>query len=114
MSAVCLQVASLLCRSIRTVQVDRNGQVEQVLNLILTSLQVPLTQHEHFALFETIDNNFERKLSAEECPFAIYVANFSTASATCLVLKPFVFTISIIEDMISDLTLLDLIFHQVT
>lgn len=99
-------------RSIRTVQVDRNGQVEQVLNLILTSLQVPLIQHEHFALFETIDNNFERKLSAEECPFAIYVANFSTASATCLVLKPFVFTISIIEDMISDFTLLDLIFHQ--
>ena len=93
---------------------DRNGQVEQVLNLILTSLQVPLNQHEHFALFETIDNNFERKLSAEECPFAIYVANFSTASATCLVLKPFVFTISIIEDMISDLTLLELIFHQVT
>ena len=101
-------------RSIKTVQVERNGQVEQVLELLLQSLEVPSGSHEHFALFETIDNNFERKLSPEECPFAIYVANFSTASATCLLLKPFVFTIQIIEDMISaDLNLLDMIFHQV-
>lgn len=100
-------------RSIKTVQVERNGQVEQVLELLLQSLEVPSGSHEHFALFETIDNNFERKLSPEECPFAIYVANFSTASATCLLLKPFVFTIQIIEDMISaDLNLLDMIFHQ--
>ena len=101
-------------RSIKTVQVERNGQVEQVLELLLQSLEVPSGSHENFALFETIDNNFERKLSPEECPFAIYVANFSTASATCLLLKPFVFTIQIIEDMISaDLNLLDMIFHQV-
>lgn len=101
-------------RSIKTVQVERNSQVEQVLELILQSLEVPSKSFEHFALFETIDNNFERKLSREECPFAIYVANFSTASATCLLLKPFVFTIQIIEDMISDdFNLLDMIFHQV-
>ena len=74
--------------------------------------QVPSTHFEHFALFETIDNTFERKLSSDECPFAIYVANFSTASATCLLLKPFVFSMMEIEKMTSDLNMLDLIFYQ--
>ena len=56
----------------------------------------------------------ERKLSPDECPFAVYVANFSTASATCLYLKPFIFSLKLVEAMIqSDLKILDLIFYQV-
>ena len=73
---------------------------------------MPSTYYEHFALFETIDNTFERKLSPDECPFAIYVANFSTASATCLLLKPFVFSKCELEKLTTDLNMLDLIFHQ--
>ena len=59
--------------------------------------------------------NLERKLSSDECPFAVYVANFSTASATCLCLKPFIFSMKLVEAMIqSDLKILDLMFFQVS
>lgn len=96
------------------VKVERHLQSLQVLDLVLTHLQIPKKFAHHFALFETVENNFDRKLSAEECPFAIYVANFSTASATCLSVKPFVFSTKLMEAMItSDLKILDLIFYQV-
>jgi hypothetical protein len=64
-------------------------------------------------VIERILNFSERKLSADECPFAIYVANFSTATATCLVIKPFVFSTILMETLIEDLNLLDLFFGQV-
>lgn len=96
------------------VKVERHLQTLAVLDLVLGHLQMAKKFAHHFALFETVESNFDRKLSAEECPFAIYVANFSTASATCLSLKPFVFSTKLMEAMItSDLKILDLMFYQV-
>jgi len=100
-------------QSCLTIKIARNQPTSEVLELIIQKLQISTKLIQHFGIFETMENNFERKLSSEECPFAVYVANFSTASATCLCLKPFIFSTKLVETMIqSDLKILDLIFYQ--
>jgi len=97
----------------KTLKIDRSLQTSVVLRQILEGLNIDSKYHCHFGLFETIENTFERKLSPEECPFAVYVANFSTASATCIILKPFVFSIQLMQSLVADdLKILDLTFHQ--
>ena len=98
----------------KTIKIDRSLQTIVVLRQILESLQIESKYHCHFGLFETIENTFERKLSPDECPFAVYVANFSTASATCIIMKPFIFSIQLMQSIVAgDLKIMDLVFHQV-
>ena len=98
----------------KTIKIDRSLQTTVVLRQILESLQIESKYHCHFGLFETIENTFERKLSPDECPFAVYVANFSTASATCIIMKPFIFSIQLMQSIVADdLKIMDLVFHQV-
>jgi len=100
-------------QSCLTINIKRNQQTSEVIDIVLQKLQIPTKLTRHFGIFETVENNFERELSPEECPFAVYVANFSTASATCLCLKPFIFSMKLVEAMIqSDLKILDLMFFQ--
>ena len=126
-------------QSCLTINIKRNQQTSEVIDIVLQKLQIPIKLTKHFGIFETVENNFgkilvsilkkrqisiiydlfflnlERKLSPDECPFAVYVANFSTASATCLCLKPFIFSMKLVEAMIqSDLKILDLMFFQVS
>ena len=128
-------------QSCLTINIKRNQQTSEVIDIVLQKLQIPIKLTRHFGIFETVENNFgkilvsilkkrqisvidaifffflnlERKLSPDECPFAVYVANFSTASATCLCLKPFIFSMKLVEAMIqSDLKILDLMFFQVS
>jgi hypothetical protein len=126
-------------QSCLTINIKRNQQTSEVIDIVLKKLQIPTKLTRHFGIFETVENNFgkvfisilkkrqisvinaifllnlERKLSPDECPFAVYVANFSTASATCLCLKPFIFSMKLVETMIqSDLKILDLMFFQVS
>ena len=49
----------------------------------------------HFALFESLDPRFDRKLGPDEVPHAIYVANYSTAAPTCILLKKWVFSLKL-------------------
>nr|CAG4643201.1 EOG090X05ZS [Ilyocryptus agilis] len=46
----------------------------------------------YFALFEIVEYNFERKLQAHEIPHNIYIQNYSTASATCLAIRRWLFS----------------------
>ena len=129
-------------QSCLTINIKRNQQTSEVIDIVLQKLQIPTKLTRNFGIFETVENNFgkilvsilkkrqiclmisdafyfifnlERKLSSDECPFAVYVANFSTASATCLCLKPFIFSMKLVEAMIqSDLKILDLMFFQVS
>ena len=47
-----------------------------------------------FALFEVVEYGFERKLQANEYPHNLYIQNYSTASATCLVVRKWLFSVS--------------------
>jgi len=62
-----------------------------------------------------------RKLESHECPFNIYTDGYSSSShngsgssATCLVLKKWVFTRSCEESLFADPRALHYIFNQVT
>ncbi|XP_025076754.1 sorting nexin-27-like [Pomacea canaliculata] len=48
----------------------------------------------YFYLFETVEYNFERKLQPHELPHNIYIQNYSTATATCLMLKRWLFSLA--------------------
>jgi len=96
-----------------SVKIERNYRTNQVMDILLQTLQIPTRFYQHFGLFETVECNFDRILLPDECPFQVYVANFSTASATCLTLKPFVFSKKLVEILISaDLKIKDLMFYQ--
>ncbi|KAL8583666.1 hypothetical protein ACOMHN_037389 [Nucella lapillus] len=49
---------------------------------------------DYFYLFETVEYNFERRLQPHELPHNIYIQNYSTATATCLMLKRWLFSLS--------------------
>jgi len=62
-----------------------------------------------------------RKLEAQECPFNVYTDGYSSgshngsgSSATCLVLKKWVFSRSCEESLYADPRALHYIFNQVT
>ena len=58
-------------------------------------IRIPASVAPHFALFESLDPRFDRKLGPDEVPHAIYVANYSTAAPTCILLKKWVFSLKL-------------------
>ena len=90
---------------------------------------------ESFALFEIEDQNFgkiynysccsniihssytlfysERKLQSNEYPHNLYVQNYSTASATCICLRKWIFLPKVEERMLTQPIALRLLFDQV-
>ena len=60
-----------------------------------SQVRIPGSVAPHFALFESLDPRFDRKLGPDEVPHAIYVANYSTAAPTCILLKKWVFSLKL-------------------
>ena len=56
----------------------------------------------------------ERKLQPNELPHNIYIQNYSTATATCIVLKKWLFTVTRESLLNSDDIALTFLFWQVT
>ena len=56
----------------------------------------------------------ERKLQPMEFPHNIYIQNYSTATATCIALKRWLFTVSRETMMNSDETAVNFLFGEVT
>ncbi|KAL4713782.1 hypothetical protein ACJJTC_012299 [Scirpophaga incertulas] len=55
-------------------------------------LRLPAAVRPYFYLFEILEYNFERRLQGNECPHALYIANYSTASSSCLALRRWLFS----------------------
>lgn len=45
------------------------------------------------ALFEMCEGNFERKMSDDECPHALYVQNYSSAASSCILVRKWLFDV---------------------
>ena len=56
----------------------------------------------------------ERKVQPNEYPHSLYIANYSTAAATCLVVKRWLFDLETEESIYRDPVALDFIFQEVT
>ena len=55
----------------------------------------------------------ERKVQPNEYPHSLYIANYSTAAATCLVIKRWLFDLETEESIYRDPVALDFIFQEV-
>ncbi|GMT27138.1 hypothetical protein PFISCL1PPCAC_18435 [Pristionchus fissidentatus] len=46
------------------------------------------------ALFETMENNFDRKLAPAECVHQLYIHNYSSSASSCIVLRKWLFDVA--------------------
>ncbi|KAL3865897.1 hypothetical protein ACJMK2_043245 [Sinanodonta woodiana] len=78
-------------KNICVITIHRNDPTDTVYKAIVQKLKLSDAARECFYLFETVEYNFERKLHASEFPHNIYIQNYSTATATCIMLKKWLF-----------------------
>ncbi|XP_029643581.1 sorting nexin-27 isoform X1 [Octopus sinensis] len=86
---------SLPDHSLCVVTIRRTDNTEKVYQAVCNKLQIDNTSSKFFYLFETVDYNFERKLQPQEFPHNIYIQNYSTATATCIALRKWVFSLAL-------------------
>jgi sorting nexin-27 len=66
-----------------------------------------------FFFFESAAFVSERKLQPHELPHSIYIQNYSTATATCLTLKRWLFSLQREATLYSSQQALSFLFNQV-
>ncbi|RUS90045.1 hypothetical protein EGW08_002232 [Elysia chlorotica] len=98
-------------KSVCVVTICRSDNTETVYKAVVAKLQFEEAE-DFFYLFETVEHNFERKLLPQELPHNIYIQNYSTATATCIVLKKWLFTVSREMTLISNAAALKFLFWQ--
>ncbi|XP_075216913.1 sorting nexin 27 isoform X2 [Lycorma delicatula] len=89
-------------REVVTVTVRKNSSADQVYAAVVDKIRMSNNTALYFYLFEIVEYNFERKLQACEIPHHIYIQNYSTASATCLCIRKWLFSLSIELALSSD------------
>ncbi|CAG5058955.1 unnamed protein product [Parnassius apollo] len=72
--------------------VPRHAHADLVYRALCDKLPLAPDLRPYFYLFEIVEYNFERKLQPNECPHALYVQNYSTASASCLCVRKWLFS----------------------
>nr|CAG4636168.1 EOG090X05ZS [Eubosmina coregoni]SVE69795.1 EOG090X05ZS [Eubosmina coregoni] len=75
-----------------SVTVCKTSTAPDVYNATIEKICIDKQTAQYFALFEIVEYNFERKLQVHEIPHNIYIQNYSTASATCLALRRWLFS----------------------
>ncbi|KAK4036695.1 sorting nexin-27 [Daphnia magna] len=75
-----------------SVSVCKTSTTLDVYNATVEKICLDKESVQYFALFEIVEYNFERKLQVHEVPHNIYIQNYSTASATCLALRRWLFS----------------------
>ncbi|CAG5126487.1 unnamed protein product, partial [Candidula unifasciata] len=93
------------------VSVCRSDNADAVFKAVVSKLHLEDVA-DYFYLFETVEYNFERKLLPQELPHNIYIQNYSTATATCILLKKWLFTISREMMLTSNAAALKYLFWQ--
>lgn len=79
-------------RNIMTVTIRRSSTTEDVYQATVQKLDLSPETSKYFALFEMEEYNFARKLQKTEFPHNLYIQNYSTAAATCIVLRRWFFS----------------------
>ncbi|KAJ8304947.1 hypothetical protein KUTeg_018530 [Tegillarca granosa] len=99
-------------RSICVVTIRRHDNADLVFEAIVSKLQMSDNAAQCYYLFETVEYNFERKLQPTEVPHNIYIQNYSTATATCIALRKWLFTLSRETMLNSDELAVNFLFWQ--
>ena len=94
------------------IKTKRNADANEVFRLVAQKIGLLPENWEFFALFEIVEHNFERKIQSTEFPHSLYIANYSTAAATCLTLRKWLFHPKVESELNSDQVALSILFHQ--
>ncbi|XP_013174160.1 PREDICTED: sorting nexin-27 [Papilio xuthus] len=78
-------------RSVVAVSVARSANADHVYRAVCDKIALDNQLRPYFYLFEIVEYNFERKLQGNECPHSLYVQNYSTASASCVCVRKWLF-----------------------
>lgn len=79
-------------REVVTVSVRKSANADHVYTAVVDKIGMCKKSATYFYLFEIVEYNFERKLQPTETPHQLYIQNYSTASATCLCVRRWLFT----------------------
>ncbi|WAR00625.1 SNX27-like protein [Mya arenaria] len=99
-------------RNICVVTIHRNDNTDTVYKAVVNKVNLSSGAAECFYLFETVEYNFERKLLRNEFPHNIYIQNYSTATATCILLKKWVFSLAREKFLNSDTVAMNFLYGQ--
>ncbi|KMQ97925.1 sorting nexin-27 [Lasius niger] len=81
-------------REVVTVTVPKAASVKDVYDAVCSRVGLDAETAKYFYLFEIVEYNFERKLQPHEHPHTLYIQNYSTASATCLAIRRWLFNVN--------------------
>jgi len=95
-----------------SIKAKRNSTAEEVYRAVAESIGLLPENWEFFWLFEIIELNFERKIRPTEFPHSLYIANYSTASSTCLALRKWLFHPSVEVELEADPVALRIMFYN--
>jgi len=95
-----------------TINIKRNSTAADVYNIVAEEIGLTRNNQKYFALFEIVEHSFERKVQPNEFPHSLYIGNYSTAAATCLVIRRWLFHPGIEAELANDPAAQALLFHQ--
>ena len=95
-----------------SVKAKRNSTAEEVYRVVAQKIGLLPENWEFFFLFEIVEHNFERRIQPTEFPHSLYIANYSTASSTCLSLRKWLFHPRVELELECDKMALKILFHQ--
>ncbi|XP_013391119.1 sorting nexin-27 isoform X2 [Lingula anatina] len=99
-------------RKVLTVAIKRSSVTDEVYEAVVRKLGMTDETAKYFYLFEILDDTFDRKLLYSDFPHSLYIQNYSTAEATCIALKKWVFTLSRELSLSHDEMAVNFFFHQ--
>ncbi|KAF4529317.1 hypothetical protein B566_EDAN011411 [Ephemera danica] len=99
-------------RDVITVSVRKTANTEEVYAAVVDKIKMNKGTAKYFALFEIVEYNFERKLQSNEFPHNLYIQNYSTATATCLAVRRWLFSVNRELSLASDEQATTYIFWQ--
>ena len=92
----------VMTEQIVAIKTRRNATANEVFRQVAQKIGLLPENWEFFALFEIVEHNFERKICTTEFPHSLYIANYSTAAATCLTLRKWLFHPKVEAELYSD------------
>ncbi|XP_068694408.1 sorting nexin-27-like [Montipora foliosa] len=98
--------------SVTTVTVPKCQRTDDVFKVLADKLSLGQENFLNFALFEIMEDGFERKLEKNEFPHSVYIRGYRTVSSTSLAIRKWIFTLAREVEMTNDETALNLLYNQ--
>ncbi|KAH9506981.1 Sorting nexin-27 [Dermatophagoides farinae] len=100
-------------RTAITITVRKNSCTKEVYDAIIEKINLSPDLASYFAIFEIVEQGFERKLQSNEFPYNLYIQNIQNTSAasTCLMMKKWFFHLSTELELCTKEDLLEQFFY---